>query len=213
MKVRAGEAAHPVIRDGWRRCPRGSRTGGHPLSELLGKRGERSSSTPSARRPFQVNATVTHRASSASDASAAAAEWIFSRSADSQRPPAGPLPKRHELVASGERGDTRQQNVLDVVEFERVGSHHCISSSMAREARLQPKRLLDFVGGHVRVLAVLQEAGALVLADELDERRRVRLPVLREAIELLEDGVDARPEVNSATASSRYLSKSVSKMP
>ena len=81
-----------------------------------------------------------------------------------------------------------------------------------RERRLQLQRLLDLVGADVRVLAVLQEARALVLAHELDEGRRVRLPVLREALEVLEDGVDAQAR-EEATASSVYLSKSVSKMP
>ena len=42
------------------------------------------------------------------------------------------------------------------------------------------------------IFPVFEEAGALVFADELDEGRRVRLPILRESFELLEDGVDAR---------------------
>src|SRR4051794_39030944 len=60
-----------------------------------------------------------------------------------------------------------------------------------RERRLQPQRLLDLLRAHVGVLTVLEEAGTLVLADELEERRRVGLPVHREAFQVLEDGVDA----------------------
>ena len=41
------------------------------------------------------------------------------------------------------------------------------------------------------ILAVLEEAGALVVAEELDERGRVRLPVRRKALEVLEGRVDA----------------------
>ena len=59
------------------------------------------------------------------------------------------------------------------------------------EGRLQPQRLLDLIGRHVRVLAVLQEARDLVLADELDERLRVLLPILGEPFEIGEDGRDA----------------------
>ena len=52
------------------------------------------------------------------------------------------------------------------------------------EGRLQPQRLLDLIGRDVGVLAVLQEARALVLANELDERLGVVLPVLGEAFEV-----------------------------
>src|SRR5437588_3299692 len=63
----------------------------------------------------------------------------------------------------------------------------------AGESRLQPQGLLDLVGTHVGVLAVLQEAGALVLAHELDERSGVRLPVFREPFEVLKDRPEAGP--------------------
>jgi hypothetical protein len=65
------------------------------------------------------------------------------------------------------------------------------SGRACRKTRLELEGLLDLVGAHVGILAVLQEAGALVFTDELDERRRVRLPVLREALQVLEDRVDA----------------------
>ena len=75
--------------------------------------------------------------------------------------------------------------------LERKRRSHCIWSSIVGEGRLELERLLDLVGAHIRVLAVFQEARALVLADELDERRSIRLPVLGEALEVLEDRLDA----------------------
>src|SRR5262245_49737030 len=59
------------------------------------------------------------------------------------------------------------------------------------EGCLQRQCLLDLVGAHVRVFAVLHETRALVLAGELDEGRRVGLPVLRKALEVFEYGIDA----------------------
>src|SRR5204863_1907473 len=61
-----------------------------------------------------------------------------------------------------------------------------------RERLFEGERLLDFPGRNVRILPVLEEAGALMVADELDEGRRVCLPIHRESFELLEDRVDAR---------------------
>src|SRR6187200_2941759 len=58
------------------------------------------------------------------------------------------------------------------------------------ERRLQPQCLLDLFRAYVRVLGVLEEAGTLVFPDELEECRRVGLPVHREAFQVLEDGVD-----------------------
>src|SRR5262245_35568255 len=59
------------------------------------------------------------------------------------------------------------------------------------EGCLQRQCLLDLVGAHERVFAVLHETRALVLAGELDEGRRVSLPVLRKALEVFEYGIDA----------------------
>ena len=86
------------------------------------------------------------------------------------------------------------------------------SGRASRRRRLQLQRLLDLVGGDIRILAVLEEARALVLANELYECVGVRLPVLGKPSRLL-NAVSCRSSVNSATASSVYLSKSVSKMP
>ena len=52
--------------------------------------------------------------------------------------------------------------------------------------------LLDLIRAHVRIFAVFQEARALVVADELDERRRVGLPVYREAFEIFKDRIETR---------------------
>ena len=52
----------------------------------------------------------------------------------------------------------------------------------------------------------------MMVSHELGERGHVGLPVFREAFQVLKSG--AQPAwVKSATASSVYLSKSVSKMP
>src|ERR1700758_1254010 len=53
-----------------------------------------------------------------------------------------------------------------------------------RKRRLKPQRLLDLIGSHVRIFPVLQEAWALVVADELNESVRVLLPVLRKTLEV-----------------------------
>jgi hypothetical protein len=81
-----------------------------------------------------------------------------------------------------------------------------------REGALQLQCLLDFTGRDVRIFAVLQETRALVVAEELDEGRNIRLqsegnPSSFSKIVLIP------VRVNSATASSVYLSKSVSKIP
>src|SRR3954449_4232520 len=58
--------------------------------------------------------------------------------------------------------------------------------------------LFDLISCDIRVFAILQEARALVFADELDEGWRIRFPVDREPFEVLEHGVDSglREELN-----------------
>src|SRR3954452_2022336 len=51
--------------------------------------------------------------------------------------------------------------------------------------------LFDLISCDIRVFAILQEARALVFADELDEGWRIRFPVDREPFEVFEHGVDA----------------------
>src|SRR6185437_11352714 len=57
---------------------------------------------------------------------------------------------------------------------------------------LHAKRLLDLIGADKGILGVFQEARALVVTHELDERRRVRLPVLGKALEVFENGTKAQ---------------------
>ena len=113
------------------------------------------------------------------------------------RPPAA-LAKRKKLVSPRERGHARQQDVLDVVELKHGTtdgeSLHLVEH--VRKRRLELQCLLDLVGAHVGVLAVFKEARALMLADELDERRGVRLPVLRKALQIFEDGAETRCRKN-----------------
>src|SRR5688572_21989318 len=66
-----------------------------------------------------------------------------------------------------------------------------------RHGALNPQRLLDFISGEVRILAVLQEARLLVLANKPDKCFRVRLPIFRKAFEILEHGVEASPAEES----------------
>ena len=73
--------------------------------------------------------------------------------------------ERQELVAPGDRRSAGQQDVLDVVELEHL--LHLVEH--VGEGSLQAQRLLDLIGGDVRILAVLEEAGEVVLAHELHE--------------------------------------------
>src|SRR4051812_4572030 len=59
------------------------------------------------------------------------------------------------------------------------------------EGGLDLERLLDLVAAEIGILPVFEKARTLVVADELDERGRVRLPVHREVLEVLERGVDS----------------------
>src|SRR5437588_11922849 len=57
--------------------------------------------------------------------------------------------------------------------------------------RLHAQCLLDLVGCCIGIFAVFQKARALVLTDELDERRRIRFPVHRKTFQILEHCVYA----------------------
>src|SRR3954468_1520705 len=61
-----------------------------------------------------------------------------------------------------------------------------------RERRLDRERLLDFFARHVGVLAVFEEARALVLAEESDDRRRIRRVVRRPTLQGFKGRLDAR---------------------
>src|SRR5437762_3604512 len=108
-------------------------------------------------------------------------------------PSARSVAERQEFVSSRERGYTSYQDVLDVLEFKHGrscgGSLHLIEH--VRESRLELERFLDLVGAYVRVFAVFEEARALVLTEERDDCRHVRLPVLRPSFEVYENRGDA----------------------
>src|SRR5256886_13638252 len=60
-----------------------------------------------------------------------------------------------------------------------------------RQGVFDSQRLLDFVGGDIRILPVLDEARTLVVADELDERFRICFPIRWKPFEVFEDCVDS----------------------
>ena len=64
------------------------------------------------------------------------------------------------------------------------------------EGGLQLQSLLDLVGTHKGVFAVFKEARALMLADELNECRKVRFPILGKALEVFEDSNKTRGPEN-----------------
>src|SRR3954471_21631412 len=77
-----------------------------------------------------------------------------------------------------------------------ISSNSSISSSLhlvkhVGECGLQRQRLLDLVGADKRILAVFQETRALVLANEFDESRRIRLPVFGKTLKVFKNGADA----------------------
>src|ERR1700716_726076 len=102
------------------------------------------------------------------------------------------LMKGQEAVSRRHRTGTRQQEVLDVIEFEHVSLWPCCSAlalvmvqvtprtalspngrpvllhlvEHVAEGRLELERLLDFIGAHIGILAVFQEARTLMLPKE-----------------------------------------------
>src|SRR5947209_17132292 len=122
-----------------------------------------------------------------------AADCAFSRIADSQaRPPAALRNERNSYrpVSAGVRVSRMcWMSSFSSIARPAVDSLHLVEH--VREGRLELECFLDFVGTHVGILTVFQEAWALMLANKLDERRSIRLPVRRKALEVFEDGVDA----------------------
>src|SRR5205809_1776216 len=163
-----------------------------PCLNSSGNVASEDSSTPSARSPFQVKAAVTQRLSFSTEAWTSAADCTFSRIAESQaHPPTGLRNERNSYrpVSAGVRVSKMCWISSNSSIVRPLASLHLVQH--VRERRLQFQRLLDFVGAHVGILAVFQEARALMFPDELDERRGVRFPVLGEAIQIFKDGVDA----------------------
>src|SRR5215213_671877 len=145
-----------------------------PCLNSSGKVASEASSTPSARKPFQVKARVTHRLLDVTDDSTSAADCTLSRRLVSQALP--PATSRKETnsycpVSAGVRVSRRCWMSLNSSMVLVPRSLHLVEH--VRECRLQLESLLDLVRGHIRILSVLQEARPLVLPDELDERRRV----------------------------------------
>src|SRR6516164_5893380 len=151
------------------------------------------SCTPRARKPFHVNATVTQRCSCWTDSLACAADCAFSRMAASQALPPAAFPNdrnSYRPVRAGVR-------VRRMCWMSSSSSMTLLSESLhlvehLPKSRFQPECLLDFVGADVRILAIFEKARALVLAYEFNEGGSIRLPVFREAFEILEDGVHTR---------------------
>ena len=115
-----------------------------PCRNSSGNVASDASSTPSARSPFQVKATVTQRLSGGCASDSAAPRPTLSSSPASQRGPVDASRKERNVVARRQRRRARQQEVLDVVEFEHVASSsdHCIRSSMLENASLSVSAFL-----------------------------------------------------------------------
>jgi len=96
------------------------------LAELLRKGFDDTSSTPNARRPFQVKAKVTHLESGEADPT------DFPVLTLSIRPLTRPVPQQtsetSEFVSSRECGRARQQEVLDIVDFQHGNSRQPANS-------------------------------------------------------------------------------------
>src|ERR1700683_1297086 len=59
------------------------------------------------------------------------------------------------------------------------------------QSRLHFESLLYLVSGDERILTIFEKARALMFAHEPNERWRVRFPIWREALKVLEDCIDA----------------------
>ena len=185
-----------------------------PCLNSSGNVASEASSKPSARRPFQVKATVTQRLSISVEARTSAADCTFARIADSQaRPPAALRNERNSYrpVSAGTRV-SRMCWMSSNSSMARPMAIHCIWSSMFENAALSLQGLLDFVATHVGMLAVFEKAWTLVVAEELDEGRRILCQSAGQPSRFSKT-VDMPVLPKRATASSVYLSKSVSKMP
>ena len=90
VQVITGQAAEPVLRCVGAGVAEDAAREGMPVPELVREGRSDSSGTPSARSPFQVNASVTQRSDSSIVATASAADCVLSSSSDSHaRPPSG----------------------------------------------------------------------------------------------------------------------------
>ncbi len=109
----------PSARVRWRRCPRGCRPGPPcPSRNSSGKVCSDSSGTPSARKPFHVNASVTQRSELVHRGGGVRGGLRLVQQLGEPGPPAGRRVERQELVATRDGRRAGQQDVLDVVEFK-----------------------------------------------------------------------------------------------
>ena len=81
-----------------------------------------------------------------------------------------------------------------------------------RHGALDPQSFLDLIGGRIRVFRILQEAGALMFPEKLVHAGTLPCQFSGNPSRFV-NTVVMPVEAKSATASSMYLSKSVSKMP
>src|SRR6476660_7338370 len=164
-----------------------------PCLNSSGNVASESSSKPSARRPFQVKATLTQRLSFSVEARTSAADCTFARIANSQaRPPAALRNERNSYrpVSAGTRA-SRMCWMSSNSSIATAGqSLHLVEH--VREGRLELQGLLDLVRTHERIFAIFKEARAMMVTDELDECRGVRFPIVRKALQIFENGVETR---------------------
>ena len=104
VEVRAGQTARPSCQDD--SCPVSpsiSARATMPCLNSSGNEASEPSSTPSARRPFQVNATDTHRLSFSIEARSLPGRMHRLKDGGQPGPSAGSVPKRQKFVSSGDR--------------------------------------------------------------------------------------------------------------
>ena len=118
MQVRAVEPALPMI--GMVRAGITDYLGASamPCRNSSGKVASDESATPSARRPFQVNATEIQRLSWSIDVIDGLRRGNFVKDPSEPSPPLCRLTERKEFVAPGECRNARQQDMLDIVKFQ-----------------------------------------------------------------------------------------------
>ena len=145
MACRSGLASPPTQWSGWLAplSPSISARATIPCLNSSGNVASEASSTPSARNPFQVKATVTQRLSFSTDARPRppTAPCRACRRARPARPPA---PKREELVPSREGGRAGQQiaGCRRTRACASLHERHCIWSSISENAALSLRAFL-----------------------------------------------------------------------
>ena len=159
------------------------RAGRHALAELVGKGGqrllghaERAQAVPGERQRDPAIRAV-HRGARVRG------RLHLVQQLGQPRPAARGGVERQELVAPGDRRRAGQQDVLDVVELEHRRGH-CIWSSMSEKAAFSRSAFLISSAVTYGYSPYSRKLGTLVLADELDERLRVLLPILGEPFEI-----------------------------